>query len=253
MDPEAYALMHSLEERHWWFLARRDIVVQVVRRYTPAGGRILDYGAGTAFIAKGLRDGGYEVVVADVDEHALRACRAAEFPTIDLRTEAPPTSWADSVLLADALEHANREKDVLEAAIRSLSPRGHVIVTVPAFEFLWSGEDYMSHHRRRYTAARLREALEDAGLRVCWCQYFNTALFPLIATAILWKRLFRPRDMYRSNIRPVHPLLNRVLYRIFAAESRLVGRLGFPIGASLLAVAGRATGSVESGAGGTAA
>ncbi len=246
MVAEAYALMNSLEDRHWWFLGRRELIVRVVRRYTPAGGRILDYGAGTAFIAKGLRDAGYEVTAADVNDAALRACKAAGFATIDLRREAVPAEGADGVVLADVLEHSDREKDVLEPAIRSLSARGRVIVTAPAIEFLWSGEDYVSHHRRRYTASRLRGALEDAGLRVCWCQYFNTALFPLIAAAILWKRLMRPRDMYRSNMTPVHPMLNRVLYRIFSAESRLAGRIGFPIGASLLAVAERVTGRVVS-------
>ncbi len=111
------------------------------------------------------------------------------------------------------------------------------MITVPAYEFLWSGEDYVSEHVRRYTRAGLKRQIRRAGLENIHCSYFNTFLLPAMAAAILTKRLFFPREMYRSNVAPLPRWQNEILYRAFRFEGSLLRWISFPAGASLMAVA----------------
>ena len=110
-------------------------------------------------------------------------------------------------------------------------------MTVPAYEALWSGEDFVSQHYRRYTRGSLLAALRGAGLRPIWASYFNTLLFPAVVGAILGMRLTCPRAMYRSNVRELPGRINTLFCRVFAAERHLLRWVMFPVGASVLAVA----------------
>ena len=114
---------------------------------------------------------------------------------------------------------------------------GLLVVSVPAFEFLWSGEDYVSEHVRRYTRKTLLQHLDLAGFHAVWCSYFNTLLFPVIASVRLTNRLLFPRAMYRSDVGPLPMWQNEVLSKLFASERHLLRWTRFPVGASLLAVA----------------
>ena len=99
-----------------------------------------------------------------------------------------------------------------------LKPEGVLLVTVPAYEFLWSGEDYVSEHRRRYTRRRLSRVFRQAGYEIIKLSYFNTLLFPAQVMTILCQRLFVPRSMYRSHIRPLGSTVNALLTRLMAAS-----------------------------------
>jgi len=107
---------------------------------------------------------------------------------------------------------------------------------VPAYRWLWSGHDEVLGHRRRYTAAELRAAVERAGFRVVRVSYFNTLLFPLLVAVRAWKRLRGDRG--HDLRRPSAPL-NWLLERIFAFERHLVPRVPLPFGASLLLIGRR--------------
>jgi hypothetical protein len=107
---------------------------------------------------------------------------------------------------------------LLKTFHRTLRPLGTLIATVPAYEFLWSGEDYVSEHLRRYTRKRLTRTLRSAGFENIWCSYYNTFLFPVVLLVTLGKRLFFPREMYCSNIKPLSEWQNELLYKVFAFE-----------------------------------
>jgi hypothetical protein len=109
--------------------------------------------------------------------------------------------------------------------------------TVPAYEFFWSGEDYVSSHFRRYTRPSLARNLGAAGYEVLWSSHFNTLLFPLAASMIMAKRLFHPRDMYRSNVEPLPAWRNWLFRGIFSWERGLLRRLRLPFGLSVIVVA----------------
>jgi SAM-dependent methyltransferase len=239
MKTEAYRLMQDLEESHWWFRARNAIICQTVVGFAEPQSDLLDYGCGTGGLAMRLRALGFHVVGADVSEEALSACSASGLPIVDLRDECLDPESADTVLACDVLEHIEDDGELLATLRRTLRPGGYLIATVPAYELLWSGEDYVSEHVRRYTRPLLKRQLRAAGYDIIRCTYFNTVLFPVQVMVILGKRLFRPRDMYRSNVHVHGNRQNTALYTLFALERRLLPWMNFPIGGSILAVARR--------------
>ena len=237
MKTVAYDLMAELEDSHWWYRARRQIVSEVIKRFVPPLSDIVDYGAGTGGTADSLRELGYNVVAADISEEALEGCRMRGLTTVNLKDESLKSSSADCVLAGDVLEHVHDDVALLFSLRQALRPGGLLVVTVPAYEFLWSGEDYVSEHVRRYTRKTLLQRLDLAGFRAVWCSYFNTLLFPVIASVRVAKRLLFPREMYRSDVVLLPEWQNDLLSTLFASERHLLRRVSFPVGASLLAVA----------------
>jgi SAM-dependent methyltransferase len=209
VDP-AYLAAHVEQDRlHWYFRGRRALG---------------EFG---------------EPVGIERDDALLAVAHAAG---LDVRRGALPDDlpvtpgWADVVLLLDVLEHLDDDGEGLRAAGRTLRDDGRLVVTVPAYPWLWSGHDLALGHRRRYVAAGLRRLVADAGYRVERLSYFNTVLFPAVATTRLYKRL--RRDARHDLERPA-PALNTLLEWLFALERHVVTRQALPFGTSLLVVARR--------------
>ena len=229
--------MEDLEGTYWWYLARKEIVCDTVKRSVAKNSKLLDFGSGSGGIAKTLGADGYKVVAADVSSVALAACRKAGLDTLDLNTSWPAAQSVDCILACDVLEHVQGDVELLQKLRVALRPRGLLIATVPAYDLLWSGEDYISNHVRRYTRPLLERHVRQAGFSIERSSYFNTILLPLITAGLFYKRLLRPRDMYVSDIEPLPQWQNKILYTIFSAERFILPRCDFPLGASLLVVA----------------
>jgi len=234
----AYVAVHVEEHGlHWYFRGRRTLIQGVLRRLLPRRPlRLLDIGCGTGTLLSTLEQFG-EAVGMDTSDALLAVARAAG---LDARKGALPDDlvvpprWADVVLLLDVIEHLDDDVAGLRAARRALRDDGLLVVAVPAYPALWSGHDVALGHRRRYTASGLRSVVETAGYRVQYLSYFNTFLFPAIASIRLWKRL---RGDDRHDLRRPGPIANAVLERLFALERHLVPRRPLPFGTSLLLVA----------------
>ena len=236
----AYVAAHLDEDRdHWWFRGRRAILLVLLRRVlTPGRHCLLELGCGSGNVLEALAEFG-EAVGMEADERLVSAARSAG---LDVRQgslpddRVVPAGWPDVALLLDVLEHVDDEAAVLQAAHDTLAPGGTLVVTVPAYAWLWSSHDVAVGHRRRYTAASLRAALTAAGFAVMHLSYFNILLLPAIAVVRGWKRL--RRDPRHDLVRPP-AVLNATLARVFALEAALVPRVRVPAGASLVAVARR--------------
>ena len=239
MDP-VYVARHAEEDRrHWWFRGRLAVLQAVLRRVVTARpARLLELGCGSGNVLEALSEFG-QAVGMECEPSLLAAARARG---LDVRPGAlpgdlvVPEGWADVVLLLDVLEHLDEEAAALAIARRALGERGRLVVTVPAYPWLWSGHDVLLGHRRRYGAGQLRGVLEAAGFRVEWVSHFNTVLFAPLLGVRVWRRW---RDTAGHDLaRPVAPV-NTLLERCFALERHLVPRVALPFGASLLAVARR--------------
>ena len=238
MERDVYDRMNALEARHWWFEARRDIIAALIDRnlHPDRPVRILEAGCGSGGNLEMLRAYGH----VDAFEYDAAARAAAREKTgLDIRFGALPGELPfeeenyDLIGLFDVLEHVEADADSLAALAGRLSPGGKILVTVPAFQSLWSHHDEAHHHFRRYTRASLSEAAGKAGLRVSYSSYFNTFLLPLAIATRAIKKLIRsdaPDDTFPPR------WLNRALKRIFGSERHLVGRLPLPVGLSLAAV-----------------
>lgn len=230
-----------MEDTHWWFTGRRAVIREVLRRQLPAGHRrVLDVGCGTGGMLVMLRDFG-EVEGIDASDDALAFARTRVGPDVPLSRGQLPDGipegkkW-DLITAFDVIEHIDDPVTSLHAVRRALTPDGHLVVTVPAYQFLWSRHDELNHHRRRYTLPLLREHLEAGGFRVTWSSYFNSFLFPPIAAVRLSQKLMPSRDT-GSDFTEAGPTVNRVLDFVFSSERFVVSRGRFPFGVSILAVA----------------
>jgi SAM-dependent methyltransferase len=239
MDP-AYVAVHLEEDRsHWWFRGRLAVILATLRRALPPRRvRLLELGCGSGNVLAALSEFG-EAVGVDAHQDLAAAARVAG---LDVRIGHLPDDlgvtpgWADVVLLLDVIEHVDDDVATLGSARTGVGEGGLLVVTVPAYRWLWSGHDEVLGHRRRYTAAELRAVAERAGFTVLRVTYFNTLLFPLLAAVRVWKRLRGDRG--HDLRRPAEPL-NRLLERVFAFERHLVPRVSLPFGGSLLLIARR--------------
>ena len=235
-----YTAVHVEEDRrHWYFRGRLAVLLSVLERVLPPPPRrLLELGCGTGNVLEALGRFG-EAVGVERDPGLRAVGRAAG---LDVRDGALPDdipvadAWADAVLLLDVIEHLDDDHAGLRGALRTLRPGGVMVITVPAYPWLWSGHDVALGHRRRYTASTLRSVVARAGLSLAHVGYFNTALFPAIAGVRLAKRLVGSggHDLHRPA-----GTVNGALERLFALERHVVLRPGLPFGASVLAVAHR--------------
>ncbi len=240
MHESLYPQMHELEDRHWWFTGRRRIVAGVIQRLElPAQAQILDAGCGTGGNLPMLAGFG-ELTGAEFDAEAAALARArgvCDVVRAGLPNEMPFTATQFQLItLLDVLEHIDDDRASLQALANLLAPGGHLLVTVPAFPFLWGPHDESHHHKRRYRAAGLRARIMEAGLDVQWLSYYNSSLFPAVAAVRLLHKLLPAGEAGNELALPPAPM-NALLENLFAAERHLLGRVSLPFGVSLIAMA----------------
>lgn len=233
--------MYELEERYWWFVGRRAIVGMLLsgltHHYHPP--RIIDVGCGTGANLTFLEQFG-EVVGLDSSLLALSFCRQREH---HLLVQASATSLpcadgsVDVITMLDVLEHLEDDVGALLELHRVLRPGGYLLVTVPAYQWLWSEHDEALHHKRRYGARELRRKVEGAGLHIVKLSYAISAVLPVIAAFRFAQRL-RPRtgEPKTAHIQLPRPL-NQLLIAYLKCEAFALRFVRLPCGVSLVCVA----------------
>ena len=240
MDASLYQQMRELEDRHWWFEGRRAIVAsQLQASSLPHDSKILDLGCGTGGNLTMLSKFG-EVLGVELDEQAAQMARERGVAPV-IRGKLPdalPLAEAsfDCVTLLDVLEHIDDDRGTLAAVNKLLAPGGQVIITVPAFPFLWGPHDEAHHHQRRYRAKQLRGLLQSAGFEITTLSYCNAWLFPVVALVRLVRKCL-PKGSAGTELALPSAPLNALLAMLFASERHLLRRMKLPFGISLLAVA----------------
>ncbi|NJD07396.1 MAG: class I SAM-dependent methyltransferase [Methylococcaceae bacterium] len=240
MDPSAYREMAETQDRHWWFRGRREVLANLIGRLgLPTDAQILEIGAGTGGNLDMLAAFG-SVSALEMDQYAREFATAKTGGSVDIRDGRLPdripfeNSRYDLVCLFDVLEHVDDDRAAL-AAIRPLvKPGGHLLLTVPAYRWLWGKHDEKLHHQRRYTAKELARRAIETGWTVRKLSYFNTLLFPLAAVGRLADKL-NPGGEALGSSTPA-PFVNELLFRLFSAEQYLLPRLDLPFGVSLVAL-----------------
>lgn len=242
MNDADFRLMDSIEEDHWWFVGKRLILRAVLDARTD-GARILDLGCGTGGV---LRDRGERDRCFGVDRSrlALRMCARRGLDALacgDLDRIPLKQGSFGTVLTLDVIEHLDDDVAFLRAAAELCTPDGRLVISVPAFQLLWSKHDEAFEHRRRYSARTLRAAVERAGLVVERMTYTNMLVFPVAAVwRILSYRLGLGKYAPENDFWPVPGWLNALLTLQYRFEAWLLRRVDLPVGVSVLCVARRA-------------
>jgi len=239
LDPSQFSLHAELEDHHWWFAARREIMHDLLRRYVPpgAGQLVVEVGCGTGGNLKYFsRD--YRVMGVDLSADAVAYARQrVDCPVLqgDFAEQLAPY-WSDiaAILLPDVLEHVDADADFLQRMIDSLRPGGILLVTVPAYQFLWSSHDEVLGHVRRYNPGRLKRLWHGQPVTQLFFSHFNSFLFPLIAGYRLLG--FGKDEEDKSHLQETPVVMNRLLHAVFRSEKFWLRWLPLPWGNSLCAV-----------------
>ena len=238
MERAVFERMAEQDAKHWWYVARRRILDDLIAREVrlPGEARILEIGCGTGHNFEMLRRfGRLDALEVDGEARTLASRRlghavgSAPLPQL---TGVPDRSY-HLIALLDVLEHVDEDQAALESIATKLAPEGRILVTVPAYQWMWSAHDVAHHHKRRYSKRGLRQVAEAAGLRAERIGYFNSLLFPLAATARIAGNLLGKTE---SDDKMPPAALNSLFQAVFGLERHLVGRVPFPAGVSLFAL-----------------
>jgi SAM-dependent methyltransferase len=238
MNPAEYERMFANENHNWWFVSRRELVIDLVERLPSKGTPlILDIGCGTGATAAALTRFG-RVVGLDFSPLALRACSQRGLAEL-LRSGAESiplaSECADLIVATDILEHIENDVAALREFHRVLKPGGHAVITVPAYQFLWSEHDVALMHKRRYVSWQLAERCRRAGFRQVRLGHALCLLFPL-ALGRLLNRWGDPGKVPEAQIQSLPQWLNTGLVRLQRFETALSHRIRLPWGLSVVAV-----------------
>lgn len=238
MLTDEYRRMYENEDRYWWYVSRRELVVDLARKIglSPSA-RLIDVGCGTGAIASALGDV-CQAAGVDFSTEALRFCRdrglaglvRGSAERLPLRDET-----LDAIVATDILEHLDDDVAALKEFRRALKPGGCAIITVPAYQFLWGEHDEALMHKRRYVPKLLADRARAAGFEVEWISFSLCFLFPMALTRLLKRRAPGDRPP-QAQIVPVPHWLNQALIRFQRWETRLLRFLRLPWGLTVAAI-----------------
>ena len=239
MERVVYQQMAELDDRHWWYRARRKIIAELIRReaHLPDNAQILEIGCGTGHNLAMLSGFGHvEGLELDDEARALsekrlgREVMSSPLPEL----AGVPDRHYDLIGAFDVIEHIDDDRAALASIATKLKSGGTFMMTVPAHQWMWSAHDAVNHHKRRYSRRSLKALIDGSPLELKRVGYFNSLLFPL---ALAERAASKLRGRKEADVTLPPALLNNALEKVFAAERHLVGRLPLPPGLSLFAVA----------------
>ncbi|HEX6783528.1 MAG TPA: class I SAM-dependent methyltransferase [Sphingomicrobium sp.] len=239
MERVVYEQMAELDDRHWWYRARREVLAHLIRREAclPKDAKILELGCGTGHNLAMLGSFGH-VDGLELDEQARalserrlgRKVMSAPLPEL---AGVPDRSY-DLIGAFDVIEHIDDDVAALASIAEKLKPTGKFVMTVPAHQWMWSAHDVVNHHKRRYSKRDLKALIEGSPMKLERVGYFNSLLFPL---AVAQRAASKVRGAENADVSLPPAPINTALEKVFAAERHFVGRLPLPPGLSLFAVA----------------
>jgi SAM-dependent methyltransferase len=235
MDAEYARHYRDLYQRHWWWRAREALVLATIRRLRAGRGpgRILDVGSGDGlFFGRLAEFGEVEGIEPDASLLSAGSPHRARITVAPFDTRFQPGHRYALVLMLDVLEHLADAEGALRHARSLLEPDGRLVVTVPAFGWLWTHHDELNRHYLRYTRATFADVAARAGLWVEESRYFFHWTVPGKLAVRAKERVLGPGGPERVPPAP----LNRALYLLSRAEQATAGTLHLPFGTSLLAV-----------------
>ncbi len=240
------------EDRHAWFAGRTRAILKYLDAELGTNGaaqtrRVLDVGGGAGNMAHHLAHYGV-VTNIEYNPRPIPVAQQRGVTTVQGSGDALPFPDAtfDLVALLDTVEHIPDELGVFAECARVLKPGGVLLVTVPAYMWLWSYNDEINAHQRRYTADELKLKLELSGLHVSRISYNNFFLFPVVA-GIRFLRPYNPglksphldaaAEVYQVDMEPIPEPVNTILHGVYWLEAEILEWAAFPFGISILCAA----------------
>jgi SAM-dependent methyltransferase len=238
MDADYGHRYRELYQRHWWWRAREAALLETLHQIRPAAGwgRILDIGCGDGlFFDRLLEFGEVEGIEPSAELVSADGPHRQRIHVRPFDDSFQPQHRFGLITMLDVLEHLDDPVGALGHALHLLAPDGTMLITVPAFNLLWTNHDVINHHRIRYTKASFRKVAQQAGFRIDQERYWFQWIFPVKVAGRLVERALgsepAPAQVPSASI-------NNALYRLSRIEHRLLSPLRLPFGSSLVVVGG---------------
>ena len=246
MDRQFYIEYYDLERNHWWFKARLKILETTFKKHIGDKKRlkILNVGVATGATTEMLQKFG-DVTSLEYDKECcafLKEKTGIDAVNASLTELSFSSDTFDVVCAYDVIEHIEADILAITEIHRVLNSNGQYMITVPAYQFLWSNHDVVNHHFRRYTKTELVSKLSSATFTTEYTTYFNTLLFPPIAfVRFLLNLLPKGKNNKTSGsdneVLSSNGLLNKMLFQIFKSEEKILSKkVSLPFGVSILSI-----------------
>ena len=216
MERVVYQQMAELDDRHWWYRARREILAELIRREArpPANAKILEIGCGTGHNLAMLGEFGH-VDGLELDEEA-RTVAEGRLGRVVMGAPLPelagvPERHYDLIGAFDVIEHIDDDRAALASIATRLKPGGKFVMAVPAHQWMWSAHDVVNHHKRRYSKRGLKRLVDSSPLKLTKIGYFNSLLFPL---AVAERAASKLRGKEDADVKLPPAPLNTVLEKL---------------------------------------
>jgi len=237
---EYYGQLAKVEEENFWFRSRNRLLIWTLQTHFPGAQSFLEVGCGTGFVLRGFRSAfpGLKVAGSEVFRegmvYASQRVPEATLFQMDAR-RIPFENEFDVIGAFDVLEHIQEDDLVLQQMYQAVKPAGGIMVTVPQHQWLWSENDAVSGHWRRYERKELQRKVQGAGFQVVFTQSFVSLLLPLLIWSRRIKKIRGSDDWSEFKI---GYLANWVLGNVLQVERFLIrAGVSFPVGGSLLLIA----------------
>jgi hypothetical protein len=187
MDIKEVEILGDHVNKHWYYISKSKALLKLMDGISPC--KIMDVGAGSGYFSKFLLNNttASESMCVDIsyekEETLTENGKSIHF------VRAVEKSHSDLVLLMDVMEHVDDDVDLLSNYVKKVDIGTKFLISVPAFEWLWSPHDDFLGHCRRYTLSQLENSVEQSGLSINKsCYYFGMVLPLAIATRLLSRR-----------------------------------------------------------------
>lgn len=242
-----YELLYKTEATNFWFKSRNNVITNLFKKYLGVTEKknILEIGCGTGFVLKALSQfENYNLTGAEIHieglKYAKRRVEKAEFIQCDA-TNLPFENEFDAIGAFDVLEHIENDELVMKNIFKALKRNGKFFISVPQHMFMWSVEDEISCHKRRYSRSELKNKIIKSGFEIEYIGSFVTALFPAMYLSRLFQKVSgktNPENISSSSELELSPLLNKTFERIMKFDETLINsNVSLPFGGSLILVA----------------
>lgn len=240
MDDQEYEKLYKFEKSYWWHVGRRAILESLLKKFlNNKQNQILEIGCGTGGNLKILGYWG-KTLGLDNSEKALDFCKKKGLDNVFLGNAEQmdfSNESFDLVVALDVLEHIKEDKKVVKEAWRVLKQNGYFIITVPAYQFLWSEHDKALIHYRRYAASDLANMLQKANFNIIKMSYLVSFVFPFVLGYRILRKILFPNNKKNLAYFSLPKPINNFFILLLKIESFLLQYLDLPFGTSIICIA----------------
>jgi SAM-dependent methyltransferase len=233
VNNETFLRQIKNQKKHWWFQGRKNIIDKIIFRINfKKNVNILDFGSGSGVNVEMLKKYG-NVDLQEVNKIARLNLKKIKNINKIYSSLKIKKNYYNLVLVADVLEHVKNPKGLLRILKKNIKKNGYILITVPAYQFLFSSKDKALKHYRRYNKKTLKKTIDEFTL--VEMSYFNTLLFIPIMAIILFNKILNIHFIKKVETTP-NFIINKIFFYFFSFEKIILKFINFPFGLSIYAL-----------------